>query len=135
MRSSAAPFGHNASKEAKYSDGKLTGFDEWELDVLENPKQLTLSARNDKILPGSWAVVEQFVFDSVRGATRRWIFSSVGQVTHLSVARYGIAGSATLLSFGEDAWIKLGNSLALLRTMTVAVQSEALGIAALPPGK
>ena len=139
MRANAAPFGYNAPLKADYDtpanggEAKFKGtFSEWSLDDAESVTQLTLSARNDKILADSWAVVEQFVFDSVRGATRRWIFSRVDRVTHLAVARYGLAGSATRLGFANEAWIKLGNSLTLLREMTVSAQSEELAVAALP---
>jgi hypothetical protein len=133
MRSNASPFGHNAPKEAKYkSTGALDGFEEWNLDGAEDEKQLTLSARNDKILPGSWAVVEQFVFDTQEKLVRKWIFSRVNGVTHLAVARYGIAGSATRISFLTDAWERTITTLLLLRTMTVATQSEELAVAALP---
>ena len=132
MRTNVSPFGHNAPKEAVYKDGKLSKFKEWDLDDNEAEKQLTLSARNDKILPGSWAVVEQFVFDPPDTLVRKWIFSRVDEVTHLSVARYGIAGSATRLIFTEDAWERTITNLTLLRTMTVAAQSEELAVAALP---
>jgi len=133
MRTGASPFGHNAPKEAKYkSTGALEKFEEWDLDGAEDEKQLTLSARNEKILAGSWAVVEQFVFDTQRQLVRKWIFSQVDEVTHLAVARYGIAGSATRLIFTKDAWERTIGTLTLLRTMTVATQSEELAVSALP---
>ena len=52
--------------------------------------KLTLNARYEKILVGSWIVIEQDDPGSVRHAL--WIFAKVTAVTHLSVARYGIAG-------------------------------------------
>ena len=139
MRANASPFGHNAPLKPDYEtsgDSKFKGtFSEWLLDTNEDTTQLTLSARNEKILADTWAVIEQFdVDDSTLGIfTRKWIFSMVKEVTHLSVARYGIAGSVTRLIFEQNAWEKNSDSeLVLLRTMTITAQSEELTSAALP---
>lgn len=131
MRGSASPFGHNAPQEAVYVDGKIDDFKEWDLDD-ETVDRIFLSVRNEKILVGSWAVVEQFVLDSQRKYARKWIFSRVDEVIHVSVARYGMAGSVTRLAFLTDAWEKTVATLEVLRSMTVATQSEELAIAALP---
>jgi hypothetical protein len=131
MRGNASPFGHNAPQEAVYVKGKIDHFREWDLDG-ETVKKITLSNRNEKILAGSWAVVEQFVYDSQENLVRKWIFSLIHGVTNLSVARYGIAGSATQLTFLTDAWEKTVTTLEVLRTMTVATQSEELPPTALP---
>ena len=143
MRAAGSPFGHNAPQEPKYSGGEFQGFEEWQLDKFEHPNLLTLSARNDKILPGSWVVIGQFdLKDSVaEGApsepldlgdlTWTWIISKVVNVTHLSVARYGMAGSGTLLVL-EKGWKRISESLVLLRSMSVVAQSEELAVAALP---
>ena len=144
MRASTAPFGHNAPKESIYtSGGTFDEFKEWQLDQYEQTNLLTLSARNDKILPGSWVVIGQFdLKDSsaeetppepldLGDLTWTWIISKVFNVTHFSVARYGLAGSGTMLVL-EKGWKRISESLFLLRTMTVAAQSEALAVAALP---
>ena len=130
MRASASPFGHNAPKEAQYtSGGVFDGFKEWELAPRERPGLITLSARNDRILPGSILVIEQ---DDPDGPDRLWIFSEAVTVTHLSVARYGIAGNATRLDLSKD-WVQNTDSnLSLLRSMTIAAQSEQLASASRP---
>ena len=58
MRAIAAPFGHNAPKEAVYIKGKIDHFKEWELDG-ETVDKITLSSRHDKIFVGSRVVIEQ----------------------------------------------------------------------------
>jgi hypothetical protein len=143
MRAAASPFGHNAPKQPVYSDGIFQNrYSEWSLEG-EYPNLLTLSARNDKIFPDSWVVIGQFDLKDA-GAERTtseplqledltwtWIISKVINITHLAVARYGMAGSGTLL-FLEKGWKRINESLVLLRTMTVAAQSEELAVAALP---
>src|SRR5262249_1874500 len=102
MRTAASPFGHNAPLKPDFSDGVFQNtFSEWALDSETNDK-ITLSARNDKILPGSWVVIEQ---DNSAATARIWIFSTVTAVNHLSVAKYGIAGIGTRLSLGTS-WQK-----------------------------
>ena len=129
MRTIASPFGHNAPKEPQYDPpGVFTGFDEWALDG-ESTNKLTLNARYDKILVGSWIVIEQ---DDPNSSSRLWIFGKVTAVTHLSVARYGIAGNATRVTLSVP-WEKNSDSkLSLLRTMTIAAQSEELPISNRP---
>ncbi len=134
MRTLASPFGHNAPKEAKYKDGKLEKFKEWSLED-ESPSKITLSSRNEKILDGSWMVIEQDDPDESK-SVRHWIFSLVTSVTHLSVAKYGIAGSATRQDLSKP-WKKSTDSdkpskLSLLRSMTIAAQSEELTVSARP---
>ena len=73
-------------------------------------------------------MIGQFVLEDLAWT---WIVSSVIDVTHLSVARYGIAGNGTLL-FLSKGWKRLGEELTLLRSMTISAQSEALRVAALP---
>ncbi len=131
LRSQASPFGHNAPLQPQYnSSGVFLGtFSEWALDANETVTRLSLSSRNDKILKDSFAVVEQ---DDPGNGSRMWTFSTVTDVVHRSVARYGIAGNGTQLSFSAG-WSKGADSkLDLLRTMTVAAQSEELTPAALP---
>ncbi len=131
LRSQASPFGHNAPLQPQYSSsGVFDGtFSEWALDANETVTRITLSSRNDKIMNNSFAVVEQ---DDPGTGSRIWTFAQVTDVVHRSVARYGIAGTGTQLSLSLG-WTKEANStLDLLRTMTVAVQSEALTTAALP---
>ena len=129
MRTMASPFGHNAPKEPQYDPpGVFTGFDEWALDG-ESTNKLTLNARYDKILVGSWIVIEQ---DDPDSSSRLWIFGKVTAVTHLSVARYGMAGNATRVMLSAS-WEKNSDSkLSLLRTMSIAVQSEDLPISSRP---
>ncbi|MGB7948704.1 MAG: hypothetical protein WCH75_13555, partial [Candidatus Binatia bacterium] len=145
MRAAPSPFGHNAPKKPVYNaHGEFQNeFVEWQLDGLENPLFLMLSARNEKILPGSWLVIGQFDLKDSGSAgvpsepleladlTYTWIVSKVVSVTHLSVARYGMAGSGTWLLL-DKGWNRSNEYLILLRTMTLAAQSEELPVAALP---
>lgn len=130
LRSQASPFGHNAPLQPQYSGGVFLGtFSEWPLDANETVTRITLSSRNDKILKDSVAVVEQ---DDPGTGSRIWTFALVSDVVHRSVARYGIAGTGTQLSLSAG-WAKGTDSkLDLLRTMTIAAQSEELTPAALP---
>lgn len=131
LRSQASPFGHNAPLQPQYnSSGVFQGtFSEWSLDANETVTRITLSSRNDKILKDSFAVVEQ---DDPGTGSRIWTFALVSDVVHRSVARYGIAGNGTRLSLSAG-WTKGADSkLDLLRTMTIAAQSEELTPAALP---
>lgn len=130
LRSQASPFGHNAPLQPQYSGGQFQGtFSEWALDPGETVTRLTLSSRNDKVLKDSFVVIEQ---DDPDDGARRWTFATITDVVHRSVARYGIAGNGTRLSL-SSGWAKGADSkLDLLRTMTIAVQSEALVLAELP---
>ena len=141
MRAAPSPFGHNAPLEPQYTGTVFNGtFLEWKFDA-ESELLLMLSTRHDKILPNSWIVIGQFDLKdptapppvplNVEDLKWIWIVSRVIGVTHLSVARYGIAGSGTLLALSKG-WKKIGVSLALLRFMTLSAQSEALRLAALP---
>ena len=60
------------------------------------------------------------------------MFAKVNTVTHLSVAKYGIAGSATQLSFDRSVWVTEQANLSALRKMTITAQSEELAVAELP---
>ncbi|ODT45723.1 MAG: putative baseplate assembly protein [Nitrospira sp. SCN 59-13] len=130
LRSQVSPFGHNAPLQPQYSSGVFAGtFSEWPLDANETVTRITLSSRNDKILKDSVAVVEQ---DDPGTGSRIWTFSLVSDVVHRSVARYGIAGTGTQLSLSAG-WVKGTDSkLDLLRTMTIAAQSEELTPTDLP---
>jgi hypothetical protein len=130
LRSQASPIGHNAPLQPQYSGGVFQGtFSEWALDANETVTRITLSSRNDKIMNNSFAVIEQ---DDPGTGLRIWTFALVTEVDHRSVARYGIAGNGTQLSLSAG-WSKGANSkLDLLRTMTIAAQSEELVPAALP---
>ena len=129
MRTMASPFGHNAPLKPDYADGEFQNtFSEWPLDG-ESTNKLTLNARYEKILVGSWIVIEQ---DDPDSSSRLWIFGKVTAVTHLSVARYGIAGNATRVTLSAS-WKKNSDSkLSLLRTMIIAAQSEDLPISSRP---
>ena len=137
MRAAPSPFGHNAPLQPKYVNKKFEGtFKEWPLDPSEGEQLLLLSTRHDKVLPGSWIVIGQLEWNLIEMKfTPIWIVSKVIDAVHLSVARYGIAGNGTLLALSKG-WkkpiIPLLAVLAVLRTMTVSAQSEALPVAALP---
>lgn len=131
LRSQSSPFGHNAPLQPQFnSSGVFQGaFSEWALDANETTTRMTLSSRNDKILQDSFLVIEQ---DHPSNGARMWTFAVAGDVVHRSVARYGIAGTGTELSLSAG-WAKGADSkLDLLRTMTVAAQSEEVVPAALP---
>ncbi|ULA61569.1 MAG: Putative baseplate assembly protein [Nitrospira sp.] len=130
LRSQASPFGHNAPLQPQYSSGVFQGtFSEWALDAGETVTRITLSSRNDRIVKDSFAVMEQ---DDPGNGLRKWTFAQVTDVVHRSVARYGIAGTGSQLSLSAG-WSKGADSkLDVLRTMTIAAQSEELTPAALP---
>ena len=129
MRAVASPFGHNAPLKPNYSAGVFQNtFSEWSLDG-ETDDKITLSARHEKILAGSWLVLEQ---DNSAGTARVWIFAKANGVSHLSLAKYGIAGNGTRLTLSTP-WQKHDSAtLALLRGMTITAQSEELAIAKRP---
>lgn len=131
MRANASPFGHNAPMEAIYDPpGTFSKLDEWDLEAADKDiSAMTLSSRNEKILVGGWMVIEQ---DIPGESGRKWVFSEVTSVTHLSVARYGMAGSVTRLGLGTVWELGIETKLDFLRSMTVAVQNEQLAVAALP---
>jgi len=129
MRTIAPPFGHNAPLQPTFDGaGKYVPVD-WDLEG-EVDNALTLSARQDKILLNSWAVVER-EDNSVPGS-RAWTFALVVSVTHQSVAKYGIAGSTTLLSFDKNVWVTEQAKLSALRQITITAQNEELVVAELP---
>jgi Baseplate J-like protein len=137
MRSLVSPFGHNAPEEAIYVNGKIDRFQEWPMDD-EAEERITLSSRNEKILKDSWVVIEQDEPAVLNLTTidadpeRIWKFSSVNQVTHRSVAKYGMAGNATRLVL-DKPWEKgVESTLAFLRSMTIAAQSEEVNIGKFP---
>jgi hypothetical protein len=129
MRLTASPFGHNAPLKPDYDHGQFQNtFSEWPLDG-ESTSSVSLGARYEKILVGSWMVIEQ---DDPESSARLWLFAKVTGVTHLSAAKYGIAGNATRVTLSAP-WQKNSDSkLSLLRTMTVAAQSEELTVANCP---
>ncbi|MCC2641082.1 MAG: uncharacterized protein K0S45_1495 [Nitrospira sp.] len=131
MRTIASPFGHNAPLEPQYnSSGVFQGtFSEWKLDTNEPVDEITLSSRYDKILEGSFVVIEQ---DDPDDGSRMWTFGAVTDVVHRSVARFGMASSTTRLSLSMSWAKKSTSTLALLRTMIVAAHSEELVTARLP---
>lgn len=128
LRTITAPFGHNAPLQATYASNTYT-YGEWDLNG-ESDDALTLSSRQDKILVGSWAVVERE--NNFVPGSRIWTFAKVNSVTHQSVAKYGMAGSATKLTFDQDVWLTDGADLAALRQITVSTQSEALSPSGMP---
>ncbi|MCS6287642.1 MAG: putative baseplate assembly protein [Nitrospira sp.] len=129
MRTTTAPFGHNAPPQPSFnSDGKYVPV-EWEL-ADETDNALVLASRQDKIFLNSWVVVER-ESDSTPGS-RVWSFVKVTGVTQQSVAKYGMAGSVTKLTFNADVWVTAGAKLDVLRQVTVLAQSEALSEARIP---
>jgi len=128
MRTIASPFGHNAPLQATYANNAYT-YDEWDLDG-ETEGVLGLSSRQDRILVDSWAAVERE--NNFVPGSRVWTFAKVTGVTHQSMAKYGMAGSVTKLSFDKEVWVTEGADLAALRQITVAAQSEALPLTKTP---
>ncbi len=128
MRTIASPFGHNAPLEATYANNAYS-YDEWALDG-ETEGVLALSSRQDKIFVDSWAAVERE--NNFVPGSRVWTFAKVTDVTHQSMAKYGMAGSVTKLSFDEEVWVTESADLAALRQITVAAQSEELPLTKTP---
>jgi len=128
MRTIASPFGHNAPLKATYANNAYS-YDEWDLDG-ETEGVLGLGSRHDKILVDSWAAVERE--NNFVPGSRIWSFAKVTGVTHQSMAKYGMAGSATKLSFDKEVWVTEGADLAALRHITIAAQSEALAVSERP---
>lgn len=123
MRTTTAPFGHNAPPQPSFnSDGKYVPV-EWDLEG-ETDNALVLASRQDKIFLNSWVVVERE--DNFVPGSRLWTFAKVTGVTHQSVAKYGMAGGTTKLTFDKDVWVTETAGLNVLRQVTVWAQSEAL---------
>lgn len=131
MRVVTAPFGHNAPKEAKYDPpGLFKEFVEWHLDD-ENTTELTLAARYEKVVKDSWIVIDQDD-PSDPDEPRIQTITRATDVTHRSVAKYGIAASVTHLALNPGWVTDTGSDLALLRSMVVYAQSEPLTLAEAP---
>lgn len=128
MRTIASPFGHNAPLQATYANNAYS-YDEWDLDG-ETAGVLGLSSRQDKIFVDSWAAVERE--NNFVPGSRVWTFAKVTGVTHQSMAKYGMAGSVTKLSFDKEVWVTEGADLAALRQITIAAQSEELPVTERP---
>ena len=129
MRTTTAPFGHNAPMKPSFDDDGNYVPVEWDLDDEEDDFVLLLASKQDKVFPKSWLVVEQDDPDTTN--ERVWIFSKVSTVSHRSVARYGIAGSVTRVGL-ETPWLRSPDSkLALLQSMTIFAQNEELSVAEL----
>ena len=142
MRTIASSFGHNAPLKPVYNKrGQFQNlFTEWDFEG-ENTSQMTLSARNDKVFIGSWVVIEQddpnvaklaIIDTDPEEAKRIWTFSQVTGVTHRSVAKYGLAGSATSLTLSETWEVGSETTISILRSMVVAAQSEELMVGKIP---
>lgn len=95
---------------------------------VEQVSVLHLDAPNDKILPGSWVVVER---PEARGVTPALVVAQALAVREGARAGYGIAGKTTRLDL-DAPWLAAGDDFATLRGAAVYAQSERLELAEEP---
>jgi hypothetical protein len=109
MRVKAAPFGNNAPLMVTYSNG-TPSFSQW--SIVENPGEeneidhetnsvLFLESANDKVIAGSWVIVDTSAVDA--GATKiiansGLLYAKVGGVSTVSRGDYGMSGKTTRIS-------------------------------------
>ena len=108
----------------------------------ESPYTVTLDATYNKVLPGSWAVIERPAAGSASAppdAPQELIFQRVVRVGEASRADYGMTAKGTQLQLdrNRDEWIvpvANGNSddFSVIRNANVFVESELLELADAP---
>ena len=139
FRAKAAPFGNSAPQQAiiPSGGGKVT-YDEWALADLDTTSNLTLDSTNDKIVPGTWALI-----NSPDPAYTQPIVAQIRGVQPISRADYGMAARVTQLSL-DQPWLLLGQNpapsgeaipkpaMTPLRHVTVWAQTELLDLAEEP---
>ncbi len=132
LRVKTAPFGHNAPLKQNIIRGTLQNPTEWPLSPNDTsqPAKVSLDAVYDKVMPGSWIVIER----TDATATNQRLITRVLSIQQVSRADYGITGRVTRVSLGDD-WLS-GNlttaDLSLIRGTVVSAQSEPLDLAEEP---
>ncbi len=161
MRVKAAPFGNNAPLKVTYSGGSPStpSYSEWPVveAAIEGPSVahesdsvVALDASYDKVLSGSWVVVDTRGVDTTQtqilaGGSGRLLFAKAGEVTTVSRADYGMSGKTTRLPLTNPAtsqpidWLDTSQGTAnegvdfvAIRQTVVYAQPEALDLAEEP---
>lgn len=145
MRTKAGPFGNNAALQplipstqpipiaATTSAGNPVSFQEWDISTNDtnNLAVLSLDSTNDKIVLGSWVVVNR----TDPNATNQSLQSLITQVTSVkSVSRadYGMSARVTQLTLGQPWLTNFTSDITVLRGATVYAQAEVLNLAEEP---
>jgi hypothetical protein len=126
LRVKAAPFGHNAPQQAKVVRGEVPSYVEWPVSSSDTGTNLSLDSSYDKIVGGSWAVIDNPGADL--------IITQVLGVGSTSRADYGMAARVTQLSLPQQ-WLTVSDragDIAPLRNVTVWALSERLDLAEEP---
>ncbi|HVO41875.1 MAG TPA: putative baseplate assembly protein [Aggregatilineales bacterium] len=142
----AAPFGHNAPLQVKFSDGEMQNPTEWDLSSIDRRllgnKGLDLDAKYDQITVGSWLVLEHP--DPRDPSQSIQDFYQVTNVQTLSRADYGMSAEVTRVFldraiFGSNQVPAVGEraaapapQLQLLRELSIYAQPEPLTLAEEP---
>jgi hypothetical protein len=132
LRAKAAPFGNNAPQQATIpvGGGGTVGYTEWALADADTHYSLSLDSTYDKILPGTWALI-----DSPNPKYAQPLIAQVLGVQPVSRADYGMAARVTQLNL-DKVWLQIepGNTPAMtqLRQVTVWAQTELLDLAEEP---
>ena len=137
LRAKAAPFGNSAPLQAVIPEGGgKVQYDEWALADTDTSFNLSLDSTNDKVLPGTWALI-----NSPDPTYTQPIIARVLGVQPVSRADYGMAARVTQLNLDQQ-WLLLGPSpvqnqdkktaMAPLRRVTVWAQTELLDLAEEP---
>jgi hypothetical protein len=135
LRSKTAPFGNNAplqpSVPAGSSGGKVT-YSEWPMVSTDlNGAVLFLESANDKIVPGSWIVVQR---NDSQAPSPQPLITTIETTQTVSRADYLMSAKVTKLTL-NDGWlggVNTGSDISPLRQATVWVQAEALDLAEEP---
>jgi hypothetical protein len=129
LRVKAAPFGNNAPKQMQVPDVHQVPIPkEWTPAATDTVGDLSLDATYDKILPGSWVVVNS------PSLSKPLIITRAIDAQPVSRADYGMAARVTRLTL-DQMWVNFtGNpkDIANLRLVTVWAQPELLDLAEEP---
>jgi hypothetical protein len=100
----------------------------------ESPHVVSLDASYNKILPGSWAVIERPPADAAANpAPPEVLFRRIERVGEGSRADYGMTAKGTQLTIRGEGWIQPArDEFDVIRNTTVFVESEPLELAEEP---
>jgi hypothetical protein len=98
-------------------------------DSSETPNVISLDAPYEKILPGSWVVLERPINNNT--SQKKAIVSKALQVSVASRADYGISAKSSQIQLDKD-WLEPQDNFAVIRGTAVYAQSELLELAEAP---
>jgi hypothetical protein len=128
LRVKAAPFGHNAPQQIRVpAVGEVPLANEWPLSHLDEDFNLWLDSTYDKVVSGSWVVVNSPDMGQP-------LITQALNVQSVSRADYGIAARVTELTLGQR-WLTFSASptdISSLRNVTVWAQPDRLDLAEEP---